>query len=168
MANSAPNGQSYPPLGPMDGSGYDFLTESVAEDNGDDGAGLPSDGFFAADGHHPNAQLAFSDLTTAVNSAILNRPPTPLLSTTFPIVNTQFSALQLYFTSTEGSSAVTITLNYGDSTTDVSHFTVPDWFQPGSAGLSRVRRAVEPEPLQQAGRVTTTRKAPRSTARRWS
>lgn len=125
--------QTYPPLASMDGSGYDFMTETVAESNFDDGAGLPADGYFASDADHPNVQLAFSDTTTTPNSVILNAPPTPVASVSFPLTVTPLSALQLYLTSTEGGSSVSVTLHYGDGTSAVTSFTVPDWFQSGSA-----------------------------------
>ena len=133
VANSATNGQSYPPLVSMDGSGYDFLTESVAEANFDDGAGLPSDGYFPSDADHPNAQLAFNDSGTGPNSVILNAPPSPVLSVTFPLTATPLGALQLYLTSTEGQSSVTVTLNYSDGSSTPASFTVPDWFNSSQA-----------------------------------
>jgi hypothetical protein len=133
VASSAADGQSYPPLVAIDGEGNDYMTEAVAEANSDTGGGLPNDGFFAADSDHPDVQLAFSDSSSAPNSFILNAPDTSILSVGFPVVLTSYSTVQIYGTSTEGSSSLTVTLAYTDSSTDVTSFTVPDWFQYSSA-----------------------------------
>jgi hypothetical protein len=118
----------------MDGSGYDYMTEAVAEANGDDNAGVPNNGFYAADADHPDVQLAFSDTSVGPVSFLMNAPsPNDLLTVTFPIVVTSYSTVQIYGTSTEGASNITVTLNYGDSSTDVTSFTVPDWAQSFAA-----------------------------------
>jgi hypothetical protein len=80
-------------------------------------------------------QLAFndSDASGKPNSFILNRPSDKLLTVTFPVVMTSFSTVQVYGTSTEGSSSLTVTLTYTDNSTDVTSFTVPDWFQSWAA-----------------------------------
>jgi hypothetical protein len=136
VASSAANGQSYPPLVSMDGSGYDYMTEAVADSYFDDGAGLPNDGFYPSDTHHPDLQFAFSDSSSTPNSFILNAPSPKILTVTFPVVATSYSTVQIYGTSTEGSSSITVTLGYADSTTDVKTFTIPDWGQSFAASGS--------------------------------
>jgi hypothetical protein len=133
VANSSAQGKSYPPLVSMDGSGYDYMSEAVAVANGDTNAGIPDDGFYAADADHPDVQLAFSDLGVGPNSVLMNAPSPMVLTVTFPIVATSYSTVQLYATSTEGSSSVTVTLTYSDTSTDVTSVIVPDWGQSSSA-----------------------------------
>jgi hypothetical protein len=133
VASSSASGQSYPPLLSMDGSGYDYMSETVAAANGDTNAGLPDDGFYAAGSGHPDVQLAFRDTSVGPNSVLMNAPGTNVLTVTFPLVVTSYSTVQLYATSTEGSSSVTVTLNYGDSSTAVTSVIVPDWGQSSTA-----------------------------------
>jgi hypothetical protein len=133
VANSTADGQSYPPLVPMDGSGYDYFTEAVAESDFDGGAGLPNDGFYASTSDHPDVHLAFSDSSVGPNTLILNSPSTNILKVTFPVAAASYSTVQIYGTSTEGMSNLQVTLDYSDSSTDVTSFTVPDWFQSNTA-----------------------------------
>jgi hypothetical protein len=116
----------------MDGSGYDFLTASVGAAAGDEAGGVPDDGFYASNADHPDVQLAFNDTSVAANSIILNEPSGPT-EVTFPIVPARFTTVQLYLTSTEGSSPVQVTLAYDDGSMSSTIFTVPDWFSPWTA-----------------------------------
>jgi hypothetical protein len=119
---------SYPPLAEMDGSAYEATF-------GDDFGGLPNNGSYASDSDHPNIQLAFndSDASGKPDSFILDEPNPNILTVTFPVVAASFSTVQIYGTSTEGSSSLTVTLNYTDNSTDVTTFTVPDWFSSWEA-----------------------------------
>lgn len=133
VATSQPAGQTYPPLSPVDGSGYTFVTTALGTAHANASGGLPNNGLYASTATHPTAQFAFSDTSTAKNSIILNAPPTLLQTLTIPVTPSQFSAVQIYGTSTEGPSSVTVTLNYSDATTTTATVAFPDWFNPNGA-----------------------------------
>jgi hypothetical protein len=120
---------SFPPLVPVDGSGYVLLTESVASAAGDTGAGVRDDGFYAADANHPGVQFAFSDATAVSNALILNDPSMSRTSVAIDVAPGMFGTAQLFVTSTEGGSAPTIQLHYADGTTTSTSVSVPDWFE---------------------------------------
>lgn len=118
----------------MDGSGYDLYTAAVASANFVSG-GFPSNGLFPTNGtQHPVVQLHVADPSTAPNSVLLDGPsPNNATSLTFAVPPNQYTQLQIYATSTEGSSSLTITLTYADTTTGTVTLTVPDWGQAASA-----------------------------------
>jgi hypothetical protein len=112
----------------MDGSGYDFYTAALASQVGVSG-GLPSNGFFAANGtQNPPVQLHFNDSSTAPNSVLLNGlPPNTATTLTFTVPSSAYNQVQMYGTSTEGASSLSITLTYSNSTMATSMVTIPDW-----------------------------------------
>jgi hypothetical protein len=112
----------------MDGSGYDYYTAAVATAQSVSG-GLPSNGLFAAKGtQNPVVQLHFNDPGTAPNSLLLNaKAPNNGTTFSFAVPASPYAQLQIYATSTEGVSALAITLTYSDSSTSSATFTIPDW-----------------------------------------
>lgn len=158
VASGATNGDQFPPLVPVDGSGYCFLTRSYGAapaHGGDTTAGLPDNGQFAADGtNHPKVTFAWRDNNAVKDAVLLNVPPTSPFTAnaiTFNVPAAILSKLQLYFTSTEGSQNASIRLTYSDSTAAVTTVNVPDWSSstPGAgvfvlaSGLGR-HSATEP------------------------
>jgi hypothetical protein len=131
IATSATGGTTVLPGGAltsMDGSGYDYYTANVATTNGITG-GVPASGLFPANGtQNPVVQLHISDSSTAANSLLLNGPsPNNAESFSFNVPAFGYTALQLYGTSTEGTSTLAITLTYSDATTGSASVTIPDW-----------------------------------------
>jgi hypothetical protein len=124
-AATIPNGGL---LTAMDGSGYDLYTSTLGTAHGASG-GLPPTGFFAASGAtHPDVQLHVSDTATASNSVILNGPsPNNGLTLTFSVPSRAYEQIQIYGTSTEGTSPLTVTLTYADASTSTASITIPDW-----------------------------------------
>jgi hypothetical protein len=136
IATSATGGTTVLPGGAltsMDGSGYDYYTANVATTNGIAG-GVPANGLFPANGtQNPVVQLHFSDSSTAANSLLLNGPsPNNGETFSFNVPAFGYTALQLYGTSTEGTSTLALTLTYSDATTSSASVTIPDW-STGSA-----------------------------------
>jgi hypothetical protein len=73
-------------------------------------------------------QLHFSDKSTAPNSVVLNRPaPNDALSLQFAVPPADYTRLQIYGTSTNGGTTLSITLTYSDTSTVTTTLTVPDW-----------------------------------------
>jgi hypothetical protein len=62
----------------------------------------------------------------------MNEPTTMISSVMFamPPATSNYTSVQIYGVSTEGSSSLTVTLHYSDSTMTNATFTIPDWFQP--------------------------------------
>lgn len=138
IATSGTGGTTILPTGAltsMDGSGYDFYTATVATDNAVSG-GVPANGLFAASGtQNPVVQLHFSDPSTASNSLLLNGPsPNNAQTFTFAVPAFAYAGLQIYGTSTEGSSALSITFTYSDTSTGSTSFTIPDWGTNAASG----------------------------------
>jgi hypothetical protein len=138
VATSGTGGTTVLPIGAltsMDGSGYDFYTAAVATDNAVSG-GLPANGLFAASGtQNPVVQLHFDDPSTAANSLLLNGPsPNNAEAFSFSVPAFAYAGLQIYGTSTEGTSTLSVTLTYSDTTTGSTSFTIPDWGTNAASG----------------------------------
>jgi hypothetical protein len=119
----------------MDGSGYDYYTTTVATAHAVSG-GLPANGLFAANGtQNPVVQLSFTDPSTAANSLLLNGPaPNNAETFTFTVPAFAYTGLQIYGTSTEGTSTLAVTLTYSDSSTGSTSVTIPDWGTNAASG----------------------------------
>jgi len=116
-----------------------LITESAAKQLGpSDSHGLPDHGYFAADAFHPVVQLTYSNgllLSPDWNAHVFN---VPMDSITFDIPAGSYQELHLFMTSGFGSSEITVSLHYSDTTIDGPTLTVPDWFNslsPPSASL---------------------------------
>ena len=138
VATSGTGGATVLPTGAltsMDGLGYDFYTATVATDNAVSG-GLPANGLFAASGtQNPVVQLHFDDPSTAANSLLLNGPsPNNAEAFSFSVPAFAYAGLQIYGTSTEGTSTLSVTLTYSDTTTGSTSFTIPDWGTNAASG----------------------------------
>jgi hypothetical protein len=128
---SATGGIALSPTGAltsMDGSGYDFYTTTVASQHSVTG-GLPANGLIPANGtQNPAVQRHFSDTSTAANSLMLDGPlPNNGTTFTFAVPAQPYTQLQIYATSTEGTTSLSATLTYADTTTAAVPFTIPDW-----------------------------------------
>ncbi len=108
-----------------------FMSQSVAVASA--GAltpnGLPDSAFFAANGFHPDVQLAFrnnQDYTTGTNA---RRITSLTESFFFDVTPAIYSFVHLYLTSGDGQSHCIVTFTYSDSTTSAQPLTtVEDWF----------------------------------------
>jgi hypothetical protein len=136
VANTTDAGQSFPPLTEMDNSGNTFFTASAGTVIDDSSGGLPDNGWFASNTDHPDVQLAFSNASNALNSVLLNSEGPGPASVTFPVTATHYSVIQIYCASAGGTSGVSITLNYSDSSSDTASATIPNWFSPNPAFLN--------------------------------
>jgi len=87
---------------------------------------LPDDGKFPADARHPEVVLHFSNAADAASQQ--THPVKGAGEFSFTTPAAQFDKLFLFFTSSEGGSALKVTLTYADATTDLVSQTVPDYF----------------------------------------
>jgi hypothetical protein len=114
----------------VDGGGTSdgYLTAAASKFHGDPAAikALPDDGKFPADARHPEVILHFS------NDAPPTSQQTHFLKGagdfTFAVPAATYSKMFFFLTSSEGSSALKLTLTYADATVDVVTQTVPDYY----------------------------------------
>jgi len=118
----------------MDGSAYVLMTQSYASAESAGGSGLPDNGFFPANGEHPAVQLYATNAGDAPNARFSG---TDGDAYTIAVPERPYNQIQIYATSTEGSTTVTFTLNYDDGTTDTRTVAIADWFtDPPNPGQS--------------------------------
>ena len=112
----------------IDATNHIFMTQSGAQNhpaNPPDPDGLPDDGYFAANGFHPEVQLAYRNTDNGNNVRLV----TGAGNFTFNVPATSYDEVHIFASSTEGSSSVRLTFRYADnSTTTTAAMTVPDWF----------------------------------------
>jgi len=87
---------------------------------------LPDNGTFAADARHPEVVLHFSNDADATSQQTYWVKGAG--NFTFPVPTATYSKMFLFLTSSEGASALKISLTYADATTDVSNLSLPDYY----------------------------------------
>jgi len=87
---------------------------------------LPDNGTFAADARHPEVVLHFSNDADATSQQTYWVKG--MGNFTFPVPPATYSKMFLFLTSSEGASALKISLTYADATTDVSNVNLPDYY----------------------------------------
>jgi MYXO-CTERM domain-containing protein len=87
---------------------------------------LPDDGKFAANARHPDVTLHFSNDADAASQQTYWVKG--MGTFTFPVPAATYSKMFLFLTSSEGSSALKVTLTYADATTDPSNINLPDYY----------------------------------------
>jgi hypothetical protein len=128
------NGKVYPWVKGIDGNGTadGYVTTSVAtHQNRTDVLSLPDSARFPANANHPTMILNYSnsdsiDFQTHYLSG--------LDSVTFSVSQGNYSTIYLALTSSEGSSAITVILNYSDGSVS-SNITLPDYAQGLTTGF---------------------------------
>jgi hypothetical protein len=109
-------------LSTMDQGGDDLYTQALAQQLSASN-GLPNNGLFPANGsQNPPVLLHFSDSSNAANSVYVSGS-----SITINVPAESYTHLQIYCTSTGGTSGITITLNYSDNSSVPTPTTIPDW-----------------------------------------
>jgi hypothetical protein len=118
----------------MDASAYVLMTQSYASAEFAGGSGLPDSGFFPANGDHPAVQLYTTNAGDTLNARFSG---TDGDAYTIAVPERPYNQVQIYATSTEGSTTVTFTLHYDDGTTDTRTIAIADWFtDPPNPGQS--------------------------------
>lgn len=115
----------------MDKTNYDFLTNSKAQQLSVTGAGLPDDASFGAvAGVHPKVKLHWSNTLNQLNSRVV-MDSTPF---TFAVPQANYSQVQIYGLSTEGSTTINVLVTYADNSTNGTGVTlaISDWFNDPS------------------------------------
>ena len=135
------NGAIVPFTLTIDGGGGDvgtgglqngFATKAVAmaKSPGNVANSLPDDGHFAADTHHPEVVLNYSNTDATSPQCHLVKPKvgaTPPDILTFPVPPATYSKLFLFFHGANGGTTLKITASYADATTDVTMATIGDF-----------------------------------------
>jgi MYXO-CTERM domain-containing protein len=118
----------------IDGGGLSdgYMTAAASKFHGDPATlkTLPDDGKFPADTRHPEVQLHFSNDALAASQQTHYVRGAGQFS--FDVPAATYSKMFLFVTSSEGSSSLSVTLKYAD-TTDVVPVTVPDYYNDVSA-----------------------------------
>ena len=107
------------------GTGDGYLTQSAALFTGDkDPRALPDRPLIPANGKHPDIQLHYAN-TNSVHNQTCNLSGESEIS--FTVTKAKYTDIYLALTSSEGSSALKVTLSYieGD---EVKNFTLPDYY----------------------------------------
>jgi MYXO-CTERM domain-containing protein len=111
------------------GGGADGYLTAAASKFHNDPAGvkaLPDDGKFPATARHPEVILHFANAADAASQQ--THFVKGMGDFTFAVPAATYSKMFLFFTSSEGGSALKLTLTYADATVDVVNQTVPDYF----------------------------------------
>ncbi|MCT7992021.1 hypothetical protein NG794_26935 [Laspinema sp. D6] len=102
------------------------VTQSFASfKGGTTGNGLPDNGFFRANAFSPNVQLGYKNSNDGNNAKVLTTSNQPFSLNVPP---TQYSAIHLFATSTNGTAGMQVTFNYSDGSKLTRTANVPDWF----------------------------------------
>lgn len=108
------------------GTGDGYLTLAAALFNGDKNPkALPDSGRIPANARHPEIVLNYSNADGAGNQTRYVRGAGDF---SFRVPPAVYSRLFLYFTSAEGSSSLTFTLSYADSSREVVNVEMPDYY----------------------------------------
>jgi hypothetical protein len=121
------NGKFYTWTRGVDNNGYGdgYLTMAAAKAKGNDTShALPNQGIFAATPSHPYIALNYNNADSA---DFQTHYVSGIDSFTFSVPQGNYSALFLVVTSSEGASAVTLTLTYVGSV-ETRHDSVPDYY----------------------------------------
>jgi hypothetical protein len=114
----------------IDGGGNadGYMTAAASKFHGDPVTlkALPDDGKFAANTRHPEVTLHFSNDADATSQQTYWVRGAG--NFTFPVPAATYSKMFLFLTSSEGSSALKVTLAYADATNDVTNVTLPDYY----------------------------------------
>jgi MYXO-CTERM domain-containing protein len=113
------------------GGGNGYMTMAASKSLGQNVKALPDDGMFPANTRHPDIALHFSNAADATSQQ--THPVKGATNFSFAVPVATYSKMFLLVTSSEGSSAIKVTLTYADATTDVVNITVPDYFNDVSA-----------------------------------
>jgi hypothetical protein len=113
----------------IDNSNYATVTQSFANyTNPTSGNGLLDDGLFTANSYHPAIQLGYNNNNNG-NNARMIIGATAGTNFNFSVTSGQYNYVHLATTSTQGSSNLSLTLNYSDGTNQTtSTQTIPDWY----------------------------------------
>lgn len=108
------------------GSGNGYLTTAASLFVGDKNPhALPDSGKVAADARHPEIILNYSNANGVDNQTRFVKGAGDF---TMPVPAAKYAKLFLYFTSAEGASSLTFTLNYADSTHETVNVELPDYY----------------------------------------
>jgi hypothetical protein len=114
----------------IDGGGNadGYMTAAASKFHGDPPnlKALPDDGKFAANARHPDVTLHFSNDADATSQQTYWVRGAG--NFTFPVPAATYSKMFLFLTSSEGSSALKITLGYSDASSDVDNVNLPDYY----------------------------------------
>jgi len=107
------------------GLGDGYLTQSAALFNGDkDPLALPDDPLFAADVHHPQIKLHYSNTDTLHNQTC---NVSGKGNVEFAVPSTKYKTIYLALTSSEGQSDLKISFTYNDGVVS-QDFVLPDYY----------------------------------------
>jgi hypothetical protein len=106
------------------GDGYLTMAASLAKGNVNPKA-LPDSGKFAATSRLPAVVLNYNNADSTHNQTHYVQGVGEF---TFTVPSGNYSKMFIFLTSSEGSSALQITLTYADATTEVKTFTCPDYW----------------------------------------
>lgn len=108
------------------GNGSGYLTMAASLSVGDKNPhALPDSGRFPADARHPEIVLNYSNADGTGNQTRYVRGAGDF---TLPVPAAKYSKLFLYFTSAEGSSSLTFTLDYADAGQATVNVELPDYY----------------------------------------
>lgn len=86
---------------------------------------LPDSGFFAADTNHPDVQLPYGVVGSGFQ---VRRSPALTETYSFRVPKKHYAQMQLFFISADGSTPISVTLEYADGSAEQRSTVVPDFY----------------------------------------
>ena len=124
---------------PIDDALSRLITQKYATAQSVDGVGLPDDGFFAADGNHPEIQLGYGLAGNGNNVVTLERSE----SFTITVPQKNYESLHILAASTNGATRLLVETRYTGNTAGPNQTTIVlDWFDEvndGEASQNAIR-----------------------------